>query len=121
MRPGCEGGEWRVGGLVPAWPGGQTYGFAELARRKGDFALAGAAVLLSLDGSGKIDRAAIALTGVDTGPVRLPDAEEMLMGQSPSDALFREAAAEAQNCKYPPERGYDRKTIESNCKIGRVN
>jgi hypothetical protein len=23
--------------------------------------------------------------------------------------------------EYPPERGYDRKTIESNCKIGRVN
>ncbi|MDA0655540.1 MAG: xanthine dehydrogenase family protein subunit M, partial [Proteobacteria bacterium] len=49
------------------------------------------------DGSGKIDRAAIALTGVDTGPVRLPDAEAMLVGESPSDALFREAAAEAQN------------------------
>lgn len=97
MTPNIEEGEMLVGVSVPAWPGGHTYGFAELARRKGDFALAGAAVLLSLDGSGKIDRAAIALTGVDTGPVRLPDAEEMLMGQSPSDALFREAAAEAQN------------------------
>jgi carbon-monoxide dehydrogenase medium subunit len=73
MTPNIEEGEMLVGVSVPAWPGGHTYGF------------------------GKIDRAAIALTGVDTGPVRLPDAEEMLMGQSPSDALFREAAAEAQN------------------------
>ena len=26
-----------------------------------------------------------------------------------------------KHMEYPPERGYDRKILESNCKIGRVN
>ena len=26
-----------------------------------------------------------------------------------------------KHMEYPPERGYDRKILESNCKLGRVN
>ena len=57
-------------------------------------ALAGAAVLLNFAGD-KIDRAAIALIGVDTGPVRLPDAESLLKDECWSDALLEEAANKA--------------------------
>jgi aerobic carbon-monoxide dehydrogenase medium subunit len=94
MAPNLEEGELLIGISVPTWPAGHSYGFAELARRKGDFALAGAAVLLNFAGD-KIDRAAIALTGVDTGPVRLPDAESLLIGESPSDELLQEVASKA--------------------------
>lgn len=94
MTPNLQEGEMLTGILVPDWPETHSYGFAELARRKGDFALAGAAVLLDFDGD-KISRAAIALTGVDTSPVRLDEAEAMLAGRSPSEALFREASATA--------------------------
>lgn len=94
MTPNLEEGEMLIGISVPTWPAGHSYGFAELARRKGDFALAGAAVLLNFAGD-KIDRAAIALTGVDTGPVRLPDAESLLIGEGPSDELLQEVASKA--------------------------
>lgn len=94
MTPNIEEGEMLTGISVPTWPAGHSYGFAELARRKGDFALAGAAVLLNFAGD-KIDRAAIALIGVDTGPVRLPDAELLLTGECWSDALLEEAANKA--------------------------
>ncbi len=94
MTPNIEEGEMLTGVSVTAWPAGHSYGFAELARRKGDFALAGAAVLLNFAGD-KIDRAAIALIGVDTGPVRLPDAESLLKDECWSDALLEEAANKA--------------------------
>lgn len=96
MTPNLEEGEMLTGVSVPAWPEAHSYGFAELARRKGDFALAGAAALLDFDGD-RIARAAIALTGVDTGPVRLSEAEAMLAGNAPSAELFRDAAAQAQS------------------------
>lgn len=94
MTPNMEEGEMLTGISLQTWPAGHSYGFAELARRKGDFALAGAAVLLNFAGD-KIDRAAIALMGVDTGPVRLPDAELLLKGECWSDALLEEAADNA--------------------------
>src|SRR3546814_18590533 len=59
--------------------------------------MAGAAALLALDGSGRIARAAVALTGVDTGSVRLAEAEAMLAGAAPDDALFRRAAETASS------------------------
>ncbi|HAA92453.1 MAG: molybdopterin dehydrogenase [Rhodospirillaceae bacterium] len=96
MTPNLQEGEMLTGISVPSWPAGHTYGFAELARRKGDFALAGAAALLHFDGD-RIARAAIALTGVDTGPVRLAEAEESLVGNVPSDNLFQDAASQASS------------------------
>jgi carbon-monoxide dehydrogenase medium subunit len=96
MTPNLDEDELLTRIAVPDWDRDHSFGFAELARRKGDFALAGAAVLLAFDGSGAIARAAVALTGVDTGPVRLADAEAVLVGNAPSDGLFAEAAEKAR-------------------------
>jgi carbon-monoxide dehydrogenase medium subunit len=63
-------------------------GFAveELARRRGDFALAGAVVAVHLDGSGAVDRAALALFGIGSVPVRAAAAEAALLG-TPAGAV----------------------------------
>lgn len=96
MMPNLEPDELLVGITAPCWPAGHGYAFQEMARRHGDFALAGAGVLMTLSGGGAIDRVAIALTGVDVGPVRLAEAEAVLTGQTPSETLFAEAAKTAE-------------------------
>jgi carbon-monoxide dehydrogenase medium subunit len=92
MMPNLEADELLVGITVPSWPSGHGYAFLEMARRHGDFALAGAAALLTLNGDNTIDRVAVALAGVDTGPVRLEDVGGSLVGQRPDTALFAAAA-----------------------------
>jgi carbon-monoxide dehydrogenase medium subunit len=79
---------------LPLWPKGHGYGFHELARRHGDFAIAGAAVLLEADSGRTLKRASLALCGVTSVPVRLPEAEAALTGRPlDSGALERMLAA----------------------------
>ena len=78
---------------VPALPANSGCSYQEVSRRHGDFALAGAAALLALDGDGAIRHARLTLTGVT--PIRARKAEESLLGQKPSEALFRDAAERA--------------------------
>src|SRR5438477_495954 len=42
---------------LPAWPAGRRFGFQEFARRRGDFAMAAAAVFYDPDKSGKATNA----------------------------------------------------------------
>jgi carbon-monoxide dehydrogenase medium subunit len=55
-----------------------------------------------LDDDGAIDTARVALTAVDITNVRSREAEEVLAGESPSEALFR-AAGEAAAGESNPE------------------
>ena len=96
MMPNLEPDELLVGITAPCWPKDHGYAFLEMARRHGDFAMAGAGALMTLNSDGTIARVAVALTGVDTGPVRLHDAEIALIGQLPSEAVFAEAAKSAE-------------------------
>jgi aerobic carbon-monoxide dehydrogenase medium subunit len=90
MTPGIELDELVTGVWFPAWPAGHGYGFVEFARRHGDFAIASAAALLEADSSGKIRRASVTLGGVSVNPVRMHDIENALVGETGSEALFRE-------------------------------
>jgi carbon-monoxide dehydrogenase medium subunit len=74
-----------------AWPAKHGYAFVEFARRHGDFAIVSAAVLLEVDGVGKIKRSAVTLGGMGTGPVRASELEKALIGQAPSVDYLREA------------------------------
>ena len=78
---------------VPALPANSGCSYQEVSRRHGDFALAGAASLLALDGDGVICHARLTLTGAT--PIRARKAEESLLGQKPSEALFGDAARRA--------------------------
>jgi carbon-monoxide dehydrogenase medium subunit len=60
-------------------------GFAEVARKAGDFALAGAAVALSMDGA-TCRSARIALFGVSDRPLRASGAEQALAGRTLAEA-----------------------------------
>ena len=77
------------------WPKPHGYCFTETARRRGDFAIAAVSVLLTLDSTGAIDRAAIAVSGLMPVPLRLTAAETMLRGQMPGHEAFRAVAANA--------------------------
>lgn len=73
-------------------PGGQS--FAEFARTHGSFALVGVGVDLSLS-AGRVDRVAIALSGVGSTPVRARAAEQVLLGALPDDETVGRAAQAA--------------------------
>jgi len=75
---------------MPVLAPGTGWSFREVSRRKGDFALAGAGVLVALAG-GRVSSARIVVFGVNATAVRLAQAEQVVLGQSPGEALFREA------------------------------
>jgi len=78
---------------VAALPANSGWSYQEVSRRHGDFALAGAASVLALDANGCIHHARLTLTGAT--PIRAGRAEEFLLGQKPSESLFRDAARRA--------------------------
>ncbi len=86
-------GELLTAVRIPVPPPGTGWAIQEIARRHGDFALAGAAVLLRKTGDGTCEHAAIALFGVATRPLRVTAAEHALTGQPLTAESIREAAA----------------------------
>ena len=95
MTPNVEPDEILASVRIPKWPHPHGHAFTELARRHGDFAIAGVACMLALDAHGRIARAALALCGVDATPVRLSAAEDLLIGKGPSADAFKTAAGAA--------------------------
>jgi len=92
-----EQGEMLSAVELPVWAEGHGHAFVEYARRHGDFAIVGVAVLLALDTNGAISRAAIAVGGCAAQPQRLADVEAGLVGQQPATALFKDLARLASN------------------------
>jgi carbon-monoxide dehydrogenase medium subunit len=82
---------------LPTWPAGRRWGFQEFARRRGDFALAGAAVFYDQDARGKACNAHVGVVGVADRPLRLDAVEDVLNGRSIDEAgiAMAEAAASA--------------------------
>lgn len=81
MTPDLEADELLTAIRIPLAPRAarSTHGFCELARRHGDFALAGAGVSLRMHDE-QIEHVAIAVIGVDESAKRLHDAELLLAG-----------------------------------------
>jgi carbon-monoxide dehydrogenase medium subunit len=84
----------------PLPPARAGWGFHEVARRHGDFALAGVFAVLTVAG-GRIDTARIALFGVGPTPVRARDAEKSLAGAAAGSAAIAEAARLAADALDP--------------------
>jgi CO/xanthine dehydrogenase FAD-binding subunit len=82
-------------------PKNSGWGFHEVARRSGDFALAGSSAVVTLDAGGKCTRARIALFGVAATPVRATEAEEMLIGEVYSENLLKAVAERVQDVLDP--------------------
>jgi carbon-monoxide dehydrogenase medium subunit len=88
--------------VLPPWTPGSGWSFQEFSRRSGDFAIAGAAVVLRLGTGGAVAEARIALSGMSDTPVRASKAEATLIGQRPSDELWAAAASDAVADLDPP-------------------
>ncbi|HYF08117.1 MAG TPA: FAD binding domain-containing protein [Acetobacteraceae bacterium] len=94
LATALQPGEMLVRASLPVLEAGWRCGFAEFARRAGDFALAMAVVLLRLD-EGHIAEARIVLGGVEGVPVPADDAARMLVQGKPGASLFARAAEAA--------------------------
>lgn len=86
--------ELLVGIEVPAMPPAGGWSFQEISRRHGDFALAGVAAQITLDGD-RVTDARLAACGVGPGPVRLGGAEEVLEREGISEKAIDDAAGMA--------------------------
>jgi len=86
----------------PSWPARRRFGFCEFARRRGDFALAGAAVFYDDDG-GKAKNSHVGAFGVADRPLRLAAAEQALDGKPINEATIAEAAAKASAAVHPAD------------------
>lgn len=91
-----EPGEMVVELRYPRQPVGAGAAFVEFARRLGDFAIAGAAAMLTMH-DGVCESARLTIVGMGEGPFRVHAVEEMLKGQTlgrkESLHAFAEAAA----------------------------
>jgi carbon-monoxide dehydrogenase medium subunit len=76
--------------------------FMEVARRRGDFALAGVAAIVSLDGDGQCTDVRLALCGVGETPVDASPAAASLVGRRCTDKAIEAVAAEVRCAIEPP-------------------
>lgn len=85
----------------PKWPKGHGWSFKEVAPRKGDYALVGVAAKLQADGR-ICQHARLAYTAVDHRPVRVPEAEDAVVGEPVDEMTFQEAGRIARENLDPP-------------------
>lgn len=90
-----------VGVEVPEQDPKTGAAFVEFARRHGDFALGGAAVVLKLDGAGVCERAAVALVAAGPKPLRATAAEQQLVGSTVDAKAIESAAGRAVEGLHP--------------------
>lgn len=88
---------------LPPWPKGRRWGFQEFARRRGDFAMAGAAVFYDRDAGGRAMNAHVGVIGVGDRPLRLDGVEDVLIGQLIDDATIAKAEAAASAAVDPQD------------------
>lgn len=97
LSTALEPGEMVIGLRYQRPPEGSGSAFVEFARRLGDFAIAGAAAVLTVR-NGTCERARLTIVGMGDGPVRVADVEDMLTGKdlgNGADQSVFAAAAEA--------------------------
>ena len=75
--------------------------FMELARRRGDFALAGVAAIVSLDDDDRVASVRLALCGVGETPVDASAAAASLIGQKCAEKAIETVAADVQKAIAP--------------------
>jgi carbon-monoxide dehydrogenase medium subunit len=92
---------------VPVPPPRSAGAYLKLKRKVGDFAVAAAAVQVTLDAKGGIERAGIALTNAGETPIEAADAAQSLAGKAPDEKTIAEAArmAAAKSSPSADHRG----------------
>ncbi len=88
--------------LIPVPTSNSFYGYNKLKRKTGDFATAGATVILTLS-NGICSDARITLTNVGATALRAEDAEQVLIGNPIDESLINQAAIKAMEICEPME------------------
>jgi CO/xanthine dehydrogenase FAD-binding subunit len=74
------------------------WAFMEFARRSGDYALVGAAAVVTATPDDQCTHAHLAMQGVAGSPVRVREVEQMLVGTTLDELTLNEAAERARAC-----------------------
>ena len=98
-----EPDELLTGMTFPVWSGRCGFAVEELARRHGDFAIAGAAVGVELDDQDRVRRCAIGLIGLGATPERALGAEHAVLERAPEDVSADDVGRAAMDeCESVP-------------------
>ena len=92
LTTAIEPGELLTEIRLPARSEEWRWGFQEVCRRQGDFAMVGAVSLLQLDGGGVCRSACITMFGVGGTPARISRAEEALVGNPINDSVLEDVS-----------------------------
>ncbi len=87
---------------LPPLPARTGWAFDEVARRHGDFALVGAAGVITLDDRGRCADVRLVFMGVGEGPVVAREAMNILKGEEPGEEAIRAAAEKASQADIDP-------------------
>ena len=85
---------------LPNLPPHSGWGFNELCRRPGDFAIAAVAAVVTMN-AGKCAEARISMAGVGPTPLRAPAAEALVKGKTLDEALLKEVGKKASEAADP--------------------
>jgi aerobic carbon-monoxide dehydrogenase medium subunit len=77
---------------IPARSARTGSAFEEVARRHGDYAMAGAVSVVTLDEHGAVRDAALVFFAIDIAPVEAVHASSLLRGEMPTPALIQEVS-----------------------------
>jgi aerobic carbon-monoxide dehydrogenase medium subunit len=86
---------------IPIPPPASGGSYLKLERKVGDFATAGVAVQITLDGAGICQRAGVGLTNVGLTPIKAKQTEAFLVGKTLDDAVIKQAAGLAASESQP--------------------
>ena len=93
MTPAIDADEMVLGISIQPWDATHGSSFIEYARRHGDYAIVSSAVLAQFGQDGRISRCSITLGGCTTAPVRMPKAENLMIGSGGDASTIEQAAA----------------------------
>jgi aerobic carbon-monoxide dehydrogenase medium subunit len=94
LQTSLEPGELITAVELPVLPPGSGAGFAEIARRVGDFATAEAAAVVSLDADGSCSGVRVVVGAAGDRPTDVSGEAASLQGRRPEGAAIEEAAAD---------------------------
>jgi len=94
MATALEPEEVLVAVRYPVTPRTAGHGFVEVARRVGDFALAGAAAVVNVDEDGCFTSVSVGVLGISDAPVRAFAVQSALIGEAPTEETIARAAEE---------------------------
>lgn len=103
MTTAREPDEMIVSASFPALAEGAGWGFAEFARRKGDYAIAAVGAIVEKDAAGRIASARVAACGIASTPLRLAGAEAAVVGTGLAEADLAAAGEAAKDAVTAPD------------------